>query len=306
MSGVELEPGQVEIDAGPAGALLLGEGTPYVISEWAPGGLPDRATNDRAVSGRDGRVMGRETFDGKTIDLSFFIDHDNIVDASAAYSEAMRVWDAAAIRAEDGAFAVLRARMFNLPTRLTYGRPRRMTPAREEFIDRGVMDLVCDFDTLDHYWYADAADLTTVTIPIVPPDEGGWTAPFTAPISVTSTSEGFGSFTVDGHAAAPLVARVYGPTVNPYLDLLGRYRITWLTTLARDQWIDLDTRPWVASCVRSDGRNLSGAFTADTPPMSDMVLEPGAQQAVFGGTDDTGTSRALISWAAVGGHPYWL
>jgi hypothetical protein len=48
--------------------------------------------------------------------------------------------------------------------------------------------------------------------------------------------------------------------------------------------------------VRSDGANLAGLLTWETPPLGQLLLEPGSYELVYRGTDATGTSHVIVSW----------
>jgi hypothetical protein len=296
----DLQPGQIEIDG-----YRIGKRTDVIVATFEPGGLPSRTTNDRALAGADGRRLGKDVLDGRTISLGFTVDLEDVWEASRVYGELTRVWNSARTRGEDGAYVEMRVRRFALPTTVCYGRPRNFTPANEQLLDRGRVDVVAEFDTIDPYFYTDGEAIRSTTIPINPPETGGWAAPFPGPISVATTAEGFGEFVVEGFEPAPIVARVFGPITNPVLDLINGWKVQLLTSLDRDQYVDIDARPWVASVLRSDGMNLSGAFSSDTPPLSDLVLLPGPNELVLRGTDPTGTSRVTLSWQGAAMTPYW-
>lgn len=295
-----LMPGQIEIDG-----YRIGRGTDVIVSEFTPGGLPERTTNDRAMAGADGRVMGKEKLGGRTIALGFTVDHDNVFEAAEVYAELAKVWNSARVRAEDGAYVEMRVRRFALPTVVCYGRPRRFDPANEWLLERGRVDVVADFETIDPYFYRDIEDVRPQTVGIVPPETGGFTAPFPGPIIVSTTAEGFGEFVVEGHEPTPLVARINGPITNPVLDLIGGWRVQLLLAIEWDGYVDIDARPWVRSVIGSNRANYSGAFSSDSPPLSDLQLLPGRNELVLRGTDPTGTASATLTWQGRSTVPYW-
>lgn len=296
----ELLPGQIEIDG-----YRIGKRTDVIVSTFEPGGLPDRTTNDRALAGTDGRVFGKELLGGRTIALGFTVNLDDVFAASEVYADLSRVWNAARVRAQEGAFIEMRVRRFALPTVVVYGRPRRFSPANEELLDRGRVDIVADFETIDPYFYRDIEAVQPLVVSINPPETGGFVAPFPAPISVATTAEGFGEFTVEGYEPTPMVARIDGPITNPVLDLIGGWTVQLLGTIAYDGFVDIDARPWVRTVLDSNGANWSGAFTADSPPISDLVLLPGPNELVLRGQDPTGTSSVTLTWQGAATVPYW-
>lgn len=296
----DLLPGQIEIDG-----YRIGKRTDVIVSTFEPGGLPDRTTNDRALYGADGRIFGKELLGGRTIALGFSVNLDDVFAAAEVYADLAKVWNAAQVRAQDGAYVEMRVRRFALPTVVCYGRPRRFTPANEEFLERGRVDVVADFETLDPYFYRDIEAVRPATVSISPPETGGFTAPFLGPIVVSTTAEGFGEFDVEGHEPTPIVARIHGPILNPVLDLIGGWKAQLLTEIAWDGYVDIDSRPWVRTVTSSTGAQLSGAFTSDSPPLSDLQLLPGPNELVLRGQDPTGTASATLTWQGRSTVPYW-
>jgi hypothetical protein len=47
---------------------------------------------------------------------------------------------------------------------------------------------------------------------------------------------------------------------------------------------------------RSDGANLAGDLTWDTPPMGQILLAPGSYEVLYRGSDPTGSSFVTVSW----------
>lgn len=296
----DLLPGQIEIDG-----YRIGKRTDVIVSEFTPGGLPDRTTNDRALYGADGRIFGKELLGGRTIALGFTVDLEDVFTAAEVYADLAKVWNSAQVRAEDGAYVEMRVRRFALPTVVCYGRPRRFDPANEWLLERGRVDVVADFETMDPYFYRDIEAVRPQTMSISPPETGGFSAPFPGPIVVATTAEGFGEFTVEGHEPTPLVARIHGPITNPVLDLIGGWKVQVLTSIPWDGYVDLDARPWVRTATSHLGAQLSGAFTSDSPPLSDLQLLPGPNELVLRGQDPTGTAYATLTWQGRSTVPYW-
>lgn len=296
----EIMPGQIEIDG-----YLVGRGTNVIVSEFSPGGLPARTTNDRPLYGADGRIFGKEVIGGRTIGLGLTVDLDNVFEAAEVYADLARVWNAAQVRAEDGAYIEMRVRRFALPTVVCYGRPRRFDPANEELLERGRVDIVADFETIDPYFYTDIEAVRPVTVSISPPETGGFSAPFPGPIIVATTAEGFGEFVVEGHEPTPLVTRIEGPISQPVLDLVGGWRAQLLVNIPYDGHVDIDPRPWARTVLGSNGEELSGFFSSDSPPISDLQLLPGRNELVLRGQDPTGTASATLTWQGRSTVPYW-
>lgn len=295
----ELLPGQIEVNG-----LLLGVETEYVISAFTPGGKPESETNDRVRPNTDGRIFGRDRLNGRNIALELTVDCPDLASASTAYSALARVWNDAATRRTSSEVVPMRVRMFDgVGTKTVYGRPRRFESVNEHFLDRGRVDVVADFACVDHLWYEEQPDPMTVSINV--PSTGAFTAPFTVPVISSTTSSGVGEFATAGTEDTWLRARIHGPIAGPIIDVLGLYQVHLTTILLDDQYVDIDARPWVRTVLRNDGANLAGTFTADTPPMSQMVLPPGAHEVVLRGVDMTSTAQLTVWWQGAATHPFW-
>ena len=99
-----------------------------------------------------------------------------------------------------------------------------------------------------------------------------------------------------GTAPAPFVEVIHGPITNPWIAGPG-WRFDFLTTLAYDQTLTVDTRPWAQTVLRNDGASLAGTLTRASTALSDARLLPGGGAwLTFGGIDGTGTATCSVSW----------
>ncbi len=285
----------------------MGTGCDIKVSKFEVGGVAG-TRSERGQAAGDGRSFGIHPLTGRTISLTVWVDLEDPAAASRAFAQLAAVWYDPNLRLVDDAVTAMRFRApyGSPPTRVVYGRPNpeNFAPENEYLLQVGRVDIVADFDTRDHLFYSDPAELQPIVIPITPPIVGRATFPLTFPLVFSTTSSGFGEFTVGGTEVTPLVARVNGPITNPLLDYLGYWKAQVRTTLLYDQWLDIDARPHVRTVTRSDGLNLSGVL--DGPPLSDLILYPGPGEMVLRGTDPTGTASVTLTPQGASSVPYFV
>ena len=126
---------------------------------------------------------------------------------------------------------------------------------------------------------------------------GGMSEPLSEPLSTIGGGARSGVIdVVGGTAPAPFIATIHGPMTNPWIAGPG-WRFDFLTTLAYDQTLTVDTRPWAKTVLRNDGASLAGTLTRASTALSDARLLPGGGAwLTFGGIDGTGTATCSVSW----------
>lgn len=244
----------------------------------------------------DGTAFGVDTLTGPTFTFEIGVDQVDQVGPWAAVLDAQgdmrRAWRADVIRRQPRAVAVLRTRNAGR-TRRVYGRPRKFAPTPAKFDRRGYNSVVAEFKTADDLFYGD--EPTLLTVGIVPPFTGGLSAPLSAPLTATAaTSSASRMLGVAGDEPSWLQATVYGPITDPVIDIVGVLTVTLRLTIASDQRVDIDARPWVRRALTSAGASVAGAFTADTPRLSNMTIPPGYHEVALRGVDATGTASLSI------------
>lgn len=131
-----------------------------------------------------------------------------------------------------------------------------------------------------------------------PMQGGGLVFPATAPFTFDSgPAVRNGSVLVAGDVATWPVFEIYGPVTNPEVEVVGVGRLVFNTTLAYDQFLRVDTRPWARWVQRGYVQNptvlspLPGALSPSGSRLSDMALRPGAYQVLLRGYDPSGTAE---------------
>lgn len=274
--------------------LLFGTPATPVFNSTTPSFSSVEVRNSDTDNPRsDGRAFGVDYRGGLsvTFDLTVRSSSEDAVRSEAA--GLATAWRADAVRRTPGAVAELHA-CYAGKERVLYGRPRRFAP---DYADAAINHLIgvdADFECVDDVFYD--AEEKGVTIQLVPPSGGGLLAPLAAPLSTTATSDRSTVFTVGGVLPAWPVVEIEGPITNPVVEIVGLYAFEFATSLAYDESVVIDARPWRRSVLRSDGASLAGKFTRSTPRLPDAGLPPGSYELSLRGQDATGTATARLRW----------
>lgn len=244
---------------------------------------------DEHIQGGLGRMMGRDGEDAPewTFDLRVRAG-DQTYDALGRLRAA---WQGPA---EPGALSVLR---YALPgrQRRVYGRPRRFTPDTDAVRHAwhfGRAPVLATFQLADPRHFDDVA--RSVTLSIVPASVGGLEAPLVAPLStVRSSAPRAGVVDVHGDAPAPVTVTFRGPITDPWVTGPG-WQVGLSGALADDQTVTIDALAATAT-LTPGGASVGGRLTRQTR-LRDAALRPGQQELAFGGSDETGTATATVTW----------
>jgi hypothetical protein len=287
-----LNDGEFELD----GYGFGGESHPIVVQ---PGGFDPGTSglrnqdNDNGVS--DGLSMGRDTKTPPLWGFTLMTNQYSASDALDALEDAAAQWDAPDVRSTPGAVQTMR---YNIGgrTRRVYGRTRRFAQTVTAGLWSGTSGAVADFQLVDGRYYDD--ELRQQSVTIVPASTGGLSGVLTGPISTSAGGARQGVIPdVGGKLPAPIVATIHGPITNPWISN-GEWKIELKLTLAYDQSVTIDARPWRTTVLRNDGASLAGALTRNS--RLDLArLRPGSAELTFGGTDATGTATCSVSWRPV-------
>ena len=118
--------------------------------------------------------------------------------------------------------------------------------------------------------------------------------PSKLPLRTMPQGQRQGSIVVGGDTATYPVIRFYGPVTQP--SLVGdNFELILRTTIAEGAWVDIDTRPWHLTVLRSDGVSLAGRL-GRRQWLEDVVLKPGPTQLAFRGSATSGSAACEVSW----------
>ena len=266
----------------------------------------EQRVGDRDRPGEDGRVFGRDFRTAKTVVFEIGVITDHLsYDAHRAnldYLDRLEgFWVDEQWREDPTAFAMLRSHEAGQTWRC-YGRPRRYEPADGKLTELGFTPVIADFPMVDNQWYADTESVALIGL--LSGSQGGLKAPLKAPLSTTQASSGAGSLTVGGSRATWPVVEFHGPITNPEVTIGNVLRVGITGTLAYDEVIVFDPRPWQRRVYRqSDGAGMGGKVSAATPVMKKAKLPPGAYTLTYTGLDITGTSTCTIRWRNARSRP---
>lgn len=257
------------------------------------GGAPaisnqDITDQDAARPRGDGVLFGTDYRNGTTVTFDLLVDGG--ADEAASYAKLQTLataWRADEVRANPGSMATLQAHT----GRVAFGRPRRFQPDYD-LSPFGVTGVTCDFATADDMWYGPSQ---TTTVNLVPRGQGGLIAPLASPLATTKSSDRSQVINVNGLLPIWPVIQINGPITNPSVEVVGQFKASFNLTLAYDQTLTIDTRPWARSILRGRA-SAAGSLDPRGDRLSDMQVAPGRHELVLRGTSATGTPRALFTW----------
>lgn len=272
----------------PGEDLAFGSVASGFVFDAAPEVGPLEIRSDDAVRPRaDGVVFGADFFGGRTITFGITVDGADEAEARERLAVLTKAWRADSIRSTPGAVATLASDS----GRVAFGRPRRFVSA-DELLPFGLSRVTCDFAGGDSLWYG-AESSASVTL--APSSNGGLIAPLASPLATTATSDRSTGFTVGGEVPTWPVFEIQGPITNPVVEVVGVFRMEFRTSLAYDQTLTVDTRPWARTILR-DGASLAGTLSRTSTRLSQASLPPGRYELALRGASESGTASVGIRW----------
>lgn len=278
-------------------SFVFGEGTPFPITAFKRGGSSFREGDLERPFG-DGRYVGVDRKGAPTHALSLALLGEGVsqgereASARELASRVAVVWNAPSVRGRVGAVAEL-----TVGERSAIGRPREYAPNDDGLWD-GTGEAALQFAAVDDHWYGPEQ---VTRVQFVPETTGGLPVPADVPFVLGGgTGQADQIVQLGGDVAAFPVFELHGPIVDPWIDVPGVGRLVFTVTLAYDQVLTVDTRPW-RQVVRRDGNPIHGAVSAAGSRMSEMGMPPGSYRVIFGGYDPSGNS-----WLDVWVRPAYL
>lgn len=280
------------------GGVLMGADTVIDVIETSGLGRPPVRDSDVEQPGADGMFPGLDYWAARQVQLDAAVKTP--ADPAAAHDVVASLQSAAAdpaVRLAGGETMPLRIKRPGRPTKRLNGRLRRLDAEYAKVL-HGYVPLDIEFLATDPTFYGDVE--STVEIPLGWLSGGGFTAPVTAPVYVSSGTTvadrpGWVDNAGDG-AAWPLI-RITGPCSGVTITHATSGRVLSLPTLvlAAGQWVELDTRPGRRSVVRETGGSAE-AFLAPASRLDQFSLPPGRSELRWTATDPTNTSRMRLTW----------
>jgi hypothetical protein len=178
--------------------------------------------------------------------------------------------------------------------RVIFGRPRRFTAVPDR-INMGRVHITADFSLAEDAYYDDDELSIQISMPGGFAGGSGLVIPATVPWVFTSgPSPRTETMKIAGSAPTWVSAEIFGPVANPWLAI-GDLTIGLTGSVAAGQSITLSGRPWESGVRRSDGAWVPQMLDPRAR-LSQLRLDPGEYSVTYAGTDNTGTSRCVVSW----------
>jgi len=257
-------------------------------SDGAPEvGPADIDNGDTKRPGGDGNLFGIDTRSGTSITFNIEVNGQDETEAWSLLQRLAGAWRADEIAKAPDAVATLTSHT----GRVTFGRPRRFKQnlALTPF---GITAVSCDFATADDLWYGPQQ---SAVVNLVPAPGGGLVAPLASPLSTTRSSDRSQGFTVGGTLPIWPVIEIAGPITNPEIEVVGQFKLGFNLSLAYDQRLVIDTRPWARTIMRGNA-SLAGSLVPNFDRLSDASVPPGRYELALRGNSSTGTPAATITW----------
>lgn len=278
----------------PGTALVFGTAATPVFNLTTPDlGDVEVRTSDRDRPRMDGRAMGVDYRGARTVTFDLGVRAPDEPGVRGEAAVLARAWRADAVRSAPGAVAELRAQYAGRE-RLMYGRPRRFAANPAEAGTSALITATATFDCVDDVFYDGVEEVQTVDF--APPASGGLVGPLVGPLTTTRTSDRSVGLAVASELPVWPIIEVDGPISNPVVEVVGVFRMELRTTLAYDETLVVDTRPWARTVLRNGTAGLAGAVRGAR--LSDAAIPPGSYELALRGSDLTGTATARIRWRA--------
>lgn len=292
----------------PGAAFTFGtQDTGYLTLKRPAFDFADDRTDDQEMVTEDGVRFGRDFTGGMTITFDVGVDTSQTTSSKTMTPQARTAanldavdrlraaWSAKALKRRPGAVAVLRE-AYGGRERVFYGRPRGFAVPQVEGHPRdrlGYTAVLARFDCVDQNYYDGVEQ--SIDVPIAPAASGGLVAPLKSPLRAVRPNSSTRVLSVGGTSPAVPVITLYGPGSNLTVEFVGVFSVGIRATLAYDQRVTIDPRPFARTVLNQAGASWAGRLTG-VARLSDMLIPPGQRQVIIRGTDTTGTAKANIRW----------
>lgn len=235
----------------------------------------------------DGILFGTDFLGGTTITFSIDVNGADEAESLRLLQDLAHAWRADEVRSNPGAVAMLTSHT----GRVTFGRPRKFQH-KLDLTPFGLTAVDCTFDTADSLWYS-APNFETVKL--VPDLGGGLKDPLKAPLTTSKGTDRSQSIVVGGVAPVWPTITIDGPITNPVVEVVGVFSLGFNISLAADQSLTIDTRPWARTITR-DGAGIAGSLDPNRNRLSEASIPPGTYELSLRGISPSGTPQAQITW----------
>lgn len=256
-------------------------------------GQGDIVSGDVNLVNEDGTLFTTDNHSGREITLLLFINLPK-QEALSLLGPIKRAWNSRQLRDSPARVSQLTYTRAGR-TRRVFGRPRKIASS-DQMSSNGYIPITATFQCADNHFY-DVSD-NSIQVNIVPPSVSGITSPLVAPVTTTVAEKAQGDFTVTSDDDTWFELMLHGPIDSDCeIELLGQWVIEMhQLKLAYDNYLIIDPRHWSRKVKTRFGVNQTGAFSADSPRLSEIKVPPGDNSLILRGTDQTGTAYVIGSW----------
>jgi hypothetical protein len=273
-----------------ATGVAFGMGQPiHCMADGFDPGTNDLITQDADNPFTGSTAMGRDVRKGSTFTWSLFVNGTTEEDSTASLETLAQAWSGEGVIDKPGAYLILRYALAGR-TRRVYGRPRRFSQTMDNRILSGMIPITCDFQRVSPLFFGDAPEIDTLDL--VAESAGGVVFPVVFPIISLPSGSDEGELHVGGTRKTYPIIRFTGPIVNPEL-ITSAWSLKLNTTILEDDWIEIDTRPWVMTVRRKSGASVAGVVDPRLS-LSKILLTPGNQSMTLRGLSATNTATCTI------------
>lgn len=234
---------------------------------------------------------GRDVLSPAPWTWNLHVNRDSEENALASMQELATAWLGRSVTSTPNAVAVIRYRVGGRYRRV-YGRPRRWSAPPDNRLLSGLVPVTASFDIIDPLYYEDAPE--SMSMGLAYESEGGFVFPVVFPVITLPGGYSPGEAFVGGSLETYPIIRFNGPVVNPQF-FNNDWSLSLNATILDGQYIEVDTRPWKRTVLRSTGASVAGALGPRTR-LRDIVLKPGHQSFGFRGNSAEGNGSATIKW----------
>lgn len=255
-------------------------------------------TNDIAHPNSDGMVMGIDRLGGLSLTFEVGAVRDQPYPGEKwtrplnQLSEFQKAWRADSLRRVPGRYAVLT----NVARdRMVYGRPRKVAPTLER-VRQGNAGMVAQFATNSPDFYSATEKVASLSATI--PPSAGFRTPIVPPFSTVGSSTEVAPTVNAGDLPAWPVLELVGPGSEFSVELLNlnnevQWSLLYPGSLAYDQTLRIDTRPWSRSAT-INGNPANGTIFGTA--LEDCTIPVGSFWVRFKVNSRYGTASANLRW----------
>ncbi len=220
---------QLEVDG-----LVIGAGTPYIITGIEGLGIPDVNSSDLPRPHRGGSFQGFDQVGARPITISMIVTGTDSLDCKANLDALASVW----YLHQGEADRPMTVKLPGTVEKYVIGRPRRLAYDNLAHLKSRNVTVTAEYFSHLPAVYSSVEYSPVVNLPV---QSGGQTFPQVFPLAFGSGESGVTEIVNAGNYTVSPVVRIYGQCVNPRIEHVDSGKIIDLaTTINTGDWIDVD------------------------------------------------------------------